>query len=123
MRRRTRSGVEYAVAETKACTRRGLIDDHLRRQFCAAALGGDSLAPPTLSPAWTADRLERALALGSLSRAHRDGALAALETGRLRRVVIVVICTDYASARRLHAPIQEGLRVPWARLKSRRTRS
>lgn len=44
-------------------------------------------------------------------RAHRDDALAALEAGRLRRVVIVVTCTDDDSARRTHAPTQEGPRV------------
>lgn len=103
---------EYLVAETKVCKSNTPLDAYLCRQFAEAQLrgaGSESLGTPALSAAWLLDRLHRAFVRGALAPDDYQGATAAAARNELRRVIVLVSCTDYDSASRLHVPDPDRL--------------
>lgn len=103
---------EYLIAETKVCKSNVPLDAYLCRQFAEAQLrgaGSESLGTPALTTAWLIDRLHRAFVRGALAPDDYQGATAAAARDELRRVIVLVSCTDYDRASRLHVPDPDRL--------------
>jgi hypothetical protein len=106
--RREQGGrTEYVVAETKVCKSDTPLHAHLRRQFAEERLraaSAETRSAPALSAPWITDRLHRAYVRGLLPRDDYEGATDAVVRGDLRRVVVLVSCTDYDRPSREHVP-------------------
>lgn len=112
--RRVGARQEYLSVETKMCKTETPLHRFLQHQFEGALLAeasAGSASAPVLSPGWVMDRLHRSYTRGAIDERTFRAAMAAIDTGRMQRVAVVVACPEYDRLAHRHVPNPDQLQV------------